>query len=49
MLTDGVRWPRLAGHLAARYRQAAGGGAADPGALLAPGDRTHLSLEHYKK
>lgn len=51
---DGVRWPALASHLAARYRQAAAErqpGAApqlpeDAAQLLHPGDRRRLSLEH---
>lgn len=46
-ILDGMRWPGLATHLAARYRQAAGGPAADPNELLHPIDRSVLSLERY--
>lgn len=49
-----MRWPALAGHLAARYRQAAaqrtlGAGVRLPenaAELLQPGDRRQLSVEH---
>lgn len=45
-LADGTRWPLLAAHLAARYREKAGGSPADPSELLRPTDRTLLSVEH---
>jgi hypothetical protein len=46
---DGYRWPLLMRHLAARYRQAAGGGiggAVDTSDLLRPTDRQLMSTEH---
>lgn len=46
-ILDGMRWPGLAAHLAARYRQAAGGPAADASELLHPIDRSVLSPERY--
>lgn len=46
-ILDGMRWPGLAAHLAARYRQAAGGPAAEAAELLRPIDRRVLSLESY--
>ena len=48
-LLDGMRWPGLAAHLAARYRQAAGGPPAEAGELLRPCDRRVLSLERYSR
>ncbi|PRW20469.1 family type I secretion periplasmic adaptor subunit [Chlorella sorokiniana] len=44
-ILDGMRWPGLAAHLAARYRQAAGGPPAEAHELLHPIDRSVLSLE----
>jgi hypothetical protein len=41
-----MRWPAIAGHLAARYREAACGTPADPALLLRPTDRRLLSSEH---
>lgn len=46
-ILDGMRWPGLAAHLAARYRQAAGGPAAEASELLHPIERSVLSLENY--
>lgn len=46
-ILDGMRWPGLAAHMAARYRQAAGGPPAEASELLHPIDRSVLSLEHY--
>jgi hypothetical protein len=36
VVTDGAHWPALLRHLAARYREAAGGAPPAPGELLAP-------------
>jgi hypothetical protein len=41
-----MRWPAIAAHLAARYREAASGTPADPALLLRPTDRRLLSSEH---
>lgn len=43
VITDGVRWPALAAHLAARYREHASGVPADPSHLLQPTDRRLMS------
>lgn len=48
-ILDGMRWPGLAAHLAARYRQVAGGPAAEASELLHPIDRSVLSLEWYAR
>lgn len=48
-ILDGMRWPGLAAHLAARYRQAAGGPPAEASELLHPIDRSVLSLEWYTR
>ncbi|KAI3430263.1 hypothetical protein D9Q98_004859 [Chlorella vulgaris] len=48
VITDGVRWPALMAHLAARYRQSATGKLPDPQHLLKPSDRTLLSSSHMK-
>ena len=49
IITDGVRWPALMAHLAARYREAAHGVMPKAGQLLAPTDRRLLSSEHMAK
>lgn len=46
---DGMRWPQLLRHLAARYREAAGGAAPDLSDLLRPGPRTLLSVAALKR
>ncbi|EFN51956.1 hypothetical protein CHLNCDRAFT_139630 [Chlorella variabilis] len=43
LVCDGVRWPLLAAHLAARYRERVGGPPADPAHLLRPVDRCLMS------
>ena len=48
-ILDGMRWPGLTAHLAARYRQAVGGPPAEANELLHPIDRSVLSLEHYSR
>ena len=49
ILTDGVHWPALMVHVAARYRQASGGRPAQPSELLAPPPRLEgLSIARIK-
>ncbi len=43
VICDGVRWPALAAHLAARYREHVGGTPADPAHMLKPVDRRRMS------
>jgi hypothetical protein len=45
IICDGVRWPALAAHLAARYREAATGLPPDAAQLLAPADRCLMAAE----
>jgi hypothetical protein len=47
VVVDGMRWPALAAHVAARYRQAAcPGSPLDAAALLQPCDRRLMSSQH---
>lgn len=51
VICDGMHFPQLSTHLAARYRQCApsSGTLPDPSELVRPTDRTLLSLEHFKR
>jgi len=47
VVADGTRFPDLAAHLAARYRQIARGEAPDPASLIEASDRGLMSLKGF--